>query len=535
MDKRTLVAILLAIVFIIGWQKLVVEKYFPQKKHVAEKQNIEKNAGEIEKQKQAITDTVEQNNEQLIENKDETNSDTLSLSEQTLSNIEVEDYILENEFIKIVFTNKGGVAKSIVLKKYKERNGNPYDLVNKSIEEEKPFLLFLKDKSLENLVFNTDVSGKKITFYADLGGKRITKTFVLKGDYLLNLKIEGMENMLVSLGAGLNSSEKAESRYSTQDEIAYWYDGKVRRISKKKIKKEKIPVEAKWVAIENRYFAKIFTPADGFSKIEPELFNYKEGEKEYSVCAVRVGTKSSFEGDFYLGPKEYERLGALGKTYKELVNFGWFGAFGKWLFILLKWINKYVGNWGWSIVIFTILVRVILFPLNSAGLKSAQKMKELQPKVKAIQEKYKKYGNDMTMKAKMNQELQELYKKEGVNPLGGCLPMLVQIPIFFAIYSLLLNIIDLRMAPWILWIKDLSAHDPYFVLPIAMGVTQLIVQLMTPAAGDKNQQRMMLIMPVVITFVLIYAPAGLLLYWTTNNVFQIFQQLVLNKQMKTAS
>ncbi len=539
MEKRTVLAIVLAIVFIIGWQKFVVERLAPQEKNAAisKKKQVahtsdnlnEKDGSKFFKPEEAVS----KNNVKDLKVEEALKSNDMVLSSE--NNIDEKEYYLENDFIKIVFTNKGGVAKKIILKKYKDKNGDFYDLVNRAINYDKPFTLYINDISLENLLFNTEAGNNTIKFFANVNGSQVVKTFTLKDDYLLDFSIEGLNDVFLSLGAGLNSSEKPESRYSTEDEVAYFYDDEVNRISKKKLKKEQIPVEAEWVAIENRYFAKILTPSNGFNKLKAGIYTYSEGKKNYTVSFLKVSLKQPFKGWVYLGPKEYERLGNLGNDYKGLVNFGWFGAFGKWLFIFLKWLNKFVGNWGWSIVIFTILVRILLFPLNSAGLKSAQKMKELQPKVKAIQEKYKKYGNDMTMKAKMNQELQELYKKEGVNPLGGCLPMVVQIPIFFAIYSLLLNIIDLRMAPWILWIKDLSAHDPYFVLPIAMGATQLIVQLLTPAVGDKNQQKMMLIMPIVITFVLIYAPSGLLLYWTTNNIFQIFQQLILNKQMKTVA
>ncbi len=534
MDKRTVIAVVLAIAFIVFWQKFVVSKYVPKKK-VAQSSVSETDSSKVDLKLNKDKKGVGKN--ELKQNKNEnvvikTSTDDF-FSEN--SSKEVKDFVLENRFLKVVFSNKGGVAKSIILKNYKEKNGKSYDLVNKTLDYDKPFTLYEGDKSLENIVFDAQLNGNTITFSYENNGVLIKKIFRLEKDYMLDFSVQGLNNPYISLGAGLNSSEKAKSRYSTEDEIAYFYDGDIERVKKKKIEKVKLPSGAKWVAIENRYFAKILTPYNGFRDLRASLYNYKEGKKEYSVCSLSASLKKKLSGQFYLGPKEYERLGELGQSYKELVNFGWFGAFGKWLFILLKWLNRFVGNWGWSIVIFTILVRIVLFPLNSAGLKSAQKMKDLQPKVKAIQEKYKKYGNDMTMKAKMNQELQELYKKEGVNPLGGCLPMLVQIPIFFAIYSLLLNIIDLRMAPWILWIKDLSAYDPYFVLPIAMGVTQLIVQLLTPATGDKNQQRMMLIMPIVITFVLIYAPSGLLLYWTTNNIFQIFQQVILNKQMKIAA
>lgn len=242
----------------------------------------------------------------------------------------------------------------------------------------------------------------------------------------------------------------------------------------------------------------------------------------------------TIEGTVFLGPKDYDVLKKLGHHFEKIVNFGFFGIFAKWLFFALRWINISIHNYGWSIILLTIFIRLLIFPMSQAGLKSMKDMQRVQPKMKAIQEKYKKYGKDLTKKQEMNREIQELYKKEGVSPLGGCLPMVLQMPIFFAFWSLLLNVIELRHAPFIFWIKDLSAYDPYYVLPVLMGVSQLISQMITPSTGDANQKKMMYALPIVFTVILASAPSGLIVYWTTNNIFQIVQQMLVNRSMKEA-
>lgn len=228
----------------------------------------------------------------------------------------------------------------------------------------------------------------------------------------------------------------------------------------------------------------------------------------------------------YLGPQETGDLKAFDPAYTVILNFGFFGSVAKLLFLALKAIQKVVPDWGWTIVIFTILLRLLLWPLNTKQIANSLRMKDFEPHQKALQEKYKKFGNDMAKKAEMQKELMELYKKNGHNPLGGCLPMLVQMPVLFALWSMLLNVYDIHKAPWWpTWIHDLSARDPYFIIPVLMGATMIVQQLATPAPGvDPTQRKMMVFfMPVFMVFIFAQSPAGLTLYYLTFNLMGLLQ------------
>ena len=242
---------------------------------------------------------------------------------------------------------------------------------------------------------------------------------------------------------------------------------------------------------------------------------------------IHANDKISLHG--YMGPKEYRTLSALDPRLTTIIEYGWFTFIAKPMFILLQYIHDYVGNWGWTIVFVTILIKLILFPLSHKGMVSMNRLKELAPKVKAIQEKYK------SDKQKASMHMMELYKKEGANPMGGCLPIILQIPVFFAIYRVLLNSIELKGAEWMLWIDDLGAMDPYFVLPILMGATMYFQQKITPnTMADPMQQKMFQLLPVVFTFFFLWFPAGLTLYWFVNNLFTIGQQYYVNTIFKNA-
>jgi len=231
----------------------------------------------------------------------------------------------------------------------------------------------------------------------------------------------------------------------------------------------------------------------------------------------------------YIGPKEYNILNALDSRLTVVIEYGWFTFIAKPMFILLQFMHDYVGNWGWTIVLVTILIKLVLFPLSHKGMVSMNRLKELSPKVKAIQEKYK---ND---KQKASMHMMELYKKEGANPMGGCLPIILQIPVFFAIYRVLLNSIELKGAEWILWIDDLGVMDPYFILPILMGATMYLQQKITPnTMADPMQQKIFQFLPVIFTFFFLWFPAGLTLYWFINNLFTIAQQYYVNTIFKNA-
>jgi YidC/Oxa1 family membrane protein insertase len=232
---------------------------------------------------------------------------------------------------------------------------------------------------------------------------------------------------------------------------------------------------------------------------------------------------------FYVGPKDFDVLSAIDPDLALAINFGMFKVIVVPLLRSLKWVNGFAGNWGWSIILLTIIINVIMLPLKHKGVVSMRKMQEIQPEVKAIQDRYSKLKATDPAKQKMNQELMALYKERGVNPASGCVPMLLPMPVLLAMWALLSTAIELRGAPFFGWIHDLSAHDPYYVTPILMGASQLWQQKLTPSAGaDPAQQKMLMFMPVMFTFMFLWAPAGLAIYYGTTNLLNIGQQYFTN-------
>jgi len=231
----------------------------------------------------------------------------------------------------------------------------------------------------------------------------------------------------------------------------------------------------------------------------------------------------------YVGEKNFQTLKSIDPILTNVVEYGWFTFAAKPLFALLSWLYGIFGNWGWAIIALTAIIRLVLYPLTYKGMVSMQKMKDLAPKMKELKEKYK--GDPQ----RLNQATMDMYKKHGANPLGGCLPMLLQIPVFFAIYRVLLNAVELQGAPWILWIDDLSRMDPYYVLPVLMGASMFLQQRMTPNNfTDPMQEKIMKYLPVIFTFFFVTFPSGLVLYWFVNNLFSILQQFIVNQQFKNA-
>ena len=232
---------------------------------------------------------------------------------------------------------------------------------------------------------------------------------------------------------------------------------------------------------------------------------------------------------FFFGPKDFDVLAAVDRDLVRAIHFGVFSPLVVPLLRALKWINGYVGNYGWSIIVLTILINLAMFPLRHKSVVSMRKMQEIQPEIKAIQERYAKLKMTDPARQKMNTEMMQLYKQRGVNPASGCVPMLLTLPVLFAFYSMLSVAIELRGAPFIGWIKDLSTYDPLFITPVLMGATQFIQTKMTPSTADPMQQRIMLLMPLMFMFMFIWAPSGLVLYWTVSNLWAIGQQAVTNR------
>jgi YidC/Oxa1 family membrane protein insertase len=308
------------------------------------------------------------------------------------------------------------------------------------------------------------------------------------------------------------------------------------RITRKKVKEIQIhqPHGLLFAGFEDTYFLNVlrFDSRIEDVQVEPVIYQEEvaaEGEEkaveEVQVLRVSVGIdRGVFEGELLAAPKEYKLMNGSGGGLERTVSFGIFHFFSVFFLKALWWIYEKVDNYGVAIILLTLAIRIVLFPLMHKSTVSMRRMAKLQPKIKAIQNKYKKQKTDPTARQKMSQETMELYKTEGVNPVGGCLPMLIQLPLLWALYQLFLKAIELRHAPFIMWIQDLSAKDPYYVTPILMAFTMWLQQKLAPQAGDPNQQRIFRLMPIIFGFMFLNFPAGLVLYWLTNNVITIIQQ-----------
>lgn len=284
-----------------------------------------------------------------------------------------------------------------------------------------------------------------------------------------------------------------------------------------------------WIALVQHYFVAGWTPA---GKTEREFYVRKIGDNLFSaglilpVAAVAPGEKGRIGIPLYAGPQEQATLEKVAPGFNLVVDYGWLTVIAAPIYWLLELIHRIVGNWGWSIILLTVLIKGMFFPLSAASYRSMAKMKLVTPKLMKIKEQFASDRN------RMNQEMMELYRKEKINPLGGCLPILVQVPVFIALYWVLLGSVEMRHAPWLLWIEDLSAKDPYYVLPLIMGVSMVIQARLNPTPPDPIQAKVMMAMPVVFTFMFLWFPSGLVLYWVINNVLSIAQQWQITRMIE---
>jgi YidC/Oxa1 family membrane protein insertase len=291
-------------------------------------------------------------------------------------------------------------------------------------------------------------------------------------------------------------------------------------------------VKGGWVAMVQHYFVSAWVPP----RADQNSFSLRKlGNKDIYLMgftgqpiAVAAGGSGSYGAQFYVGPKDQDKLAELAEYLDLTIDYGFLWMLAKPIFFAMQAIHNIVNNWGWSIILLTLFIKLLLYPLSATSLKSMAKMRNLQPEMARLKELY---GDD---RQKMSQELMGLYKKEKVNPAGGCFPMLLQMPVFLSLYWVLLESVEIRHTPWILWIEDLSAKDPYFILPLIMGASMLLMQRLQPMPTDPMQARVMQIMPIAFTFFFMFFPAGLVLYWTVNNLLSMAQQWIVNKQLQTA-
>jgi YidC/Oxa1 family membrane protein insertase len=379
----------------------------------------------------------------------------------------------------------------------------------------------------------------KLTIQGRYGDLLLTRELTFTaGSYLIreDLRIANQGQTSVSQPISFTlagtSLTPEDSRYD-KTSTAYLINGSLEKEDDRKTLEQGIesaqPVA--WGAIESNYFLMAVAPQ------EQSVFRAKFEDGVFRVVlagevSLDPGSETVRTASYFLGPKKDEFLGQAPNNLAEAINYGWFNVIAKPLITVLNFFYGYVGNYGVAIVILTVIIKILFWPLSQKSYKSMEQMKKLQPMMAKIREKYK---DD---RQKMNQEMMQLYKTYKVNPAGGCLPMLLQIPVFFALYQALMGAIELRHAPFIptlpftdiVWLADLSAKDPFYITPLVMGATMFLQQKMTPAPGDPMQAKIMLLMPVVFTFLFLSFPSGLVVYWLVNNVLSIFQQWLITRK-----
>jgi YidC/Oxa1 family membrane protein insertase len=467
-----------------------------------------------------------------------------------------EDVVFETALFRVVLSNRGAVVKSWTLKRYLDSDGKPLELVNAASlgKVAPPLSIEFKDRG-PNFDPNTVLyavqraeDGLGLDFEHSDGQTLVRKSLRFRNDsYLAQVLSEvlapgaALPHYLVWRGGfGDPSVHNAPSvqrtvYFSTQENSLESNDA-----SDAKDGPVTVSGDFTFAGIEDPYFTAVFLPS-GSGTTELRTFSdslpYGAPDKIERFVGAAVGGHGVNRFSMFVGPKDTDILKAVDPKLDKLIDWGWFGFLAKPLFYALHWTNDRVtGNWGWAIVLVTVAINMLTLPLRLTSMKSAKKMQALQPQIQAINEKYKGLPLRDPRQGEKNQAVMDLYKKHGVNPLGGCLPMVLQMPFFFAFYTVLTVAIELRGADW-LWVGDLSRPEtlPIRMLPILMIATQFLMQKMMPASPgmDPTQQKMMLIMPLALGFMFYYQSSGLVLYWLTGNVVGIAQQWATNKLMPT--
>jgi YidC/Oxa1 family membrane protein insertase len=462
-----------------------------------------------------------------------------------------ETQTIDTDLYRVVLSNRGAVVTSWVLKKFKDGAGNPLDLVNAASAPKMGFpfsLAFQKQKPPANVnqalfAAKPAPNGLGIDYEFSDGRTVVKKSFLfLKNSYLLDVSssvaVDGKEVPHVLAWRGGFGDRVPQNHAASL--LSLRFDLAQNKLLSEAVKAAKNgPVSTtgsfSFAGISDTYFAAVALPTDR-SSFEIRTFSDQvsptPGAAETPYLGVGMGGSGENRFSMFVGPKDIDILKLVNPKLEQVVNFGWFGFLAKPLFLAVSWVNnRFVHDYGWAIVLVTVVINFLLLPLKYTSLKSMKKMQLLQPQIAAINAKYKGIGLRDPRKSEQNQEVMDLYKKNNVNPMGGCVPMLLPIPFFIAFYTVLTVAIEMRGAPW-LWVTDLSQpeHIPIRILPVAMIVSQFIMQKMTPATSmDPAQQKMMMFMPLVFGFMFYGLSSGVVLYWLTGNVVGIAQQMLFNR------
>ncbi len=508
LEKRTLIAVILALVVIIASQYFY-SLYAPPQQPPEETTAVKKEEGQqrpqiLEEKPLPVTTTVAEYRQARVET---------DLYEATLS-------------------SRGGTITGFRLKKYRDKNGLSVSLIADG--DTYPALgigsdlQYITSSQQPNFV----LKGTALHLRGNERGSlifeyfspqfTIRRTFTFYGDsYKIDVteEVTGLPDYWVTIGSSFGYYDRNDGTAPHVGPVVLKDTDRL-EFTAKKLKEAKVFKERiKWIAQEDKYFFASIIPPQNL--VETKI--WKQGDLVISAVKLMSGVNSY---SVYAGPKEYDTLKKLNLALEHIIDFGFFSILARPLFWILKFFYKFVGNYGWSIVLLTIITRLPFIPIINKGQKAMKRLQEIQPRINELREKYK---NDPQ---RLQKEMMEIYKKYKVNPMGGCLPILLQIPVFFALYKVLLIAIELRNAPFILWIQDLSSKDPYYILPIIMGITMVIQQKMTPSSLDPRQNKIMMFMPVIFTFLFLNFASGLVLYWLVNNILSIGQQVYINKRSK---
>ena len=543
MERRVLLAIFLAFIVLYSWQALFVKPVPKPAPGAATTTAASAAAG---------SSTTSGGTGTVVVPQTAAAAPSAPLAAALVADTIEHDVRVETRDIIAVFTNKGARLKSWRLKHYLDQQREPQELVEKDLPTQPlPFTLRAANDTT-TATLNQGlyvVSGAPAAAsdapvdlrfeYRDSAGIHAVKEFHLEpSSYIFSFHAAISENekpIAASILWGPAVGDITEiSRGVKKSEGILFQGGKATRLAVKDIAKQSAyEGDYHYAGVDDNYFM-VTALAPGAIKIAfapvsvPPAAGTKDAPRDLTSFTIDQPTAAP-PLKFFAGPKDFDVLTAIDTDLAKAIDFGMFTVIVVPLLRSLKWVNSYVGNYGWAIILLTFIINVILFPLRHKSVVSMRKMQEIQPQVKAIQDRYKNLKATDPEKQKMNTEMMALYKEKGVNPASGCVPMILTMPFIFAFYALLSTAIELRGAPWILWIHDLSAHDPYFVTPVLMGISQLWQQRLAPTAGmDPIQQKMTMLMPIFFTFLFLWYPAGVALYWLINNVFAIGQQYLTN-------
>ncbi len=539
MEKRTILAIVLSLAVLLGFQYFFPPARPPQQSQTTSQAEAQRAVSHPEVAKTAATQAATE----------KTAVDSPHMPPPVLEKGEL--IIVDSPLYRAEIDTLGGCLKAFHLKKYKTENTPDSPELNLvTVPENGPYpltgaarigdrwqpdirLKFTADIHSRSLDLKTEPAELKLTAPLPEGGFLVKEFYFNPQTYVVEIAYSHINSNGKLLPAACirvnwvhSSHNRKKSRYVYNGVIGYVND-KVFKPGKKdrEIKHQEIAGNISWFGYTSKYFISALIPPDAAAAARARGMIERSTPDDYTV-SLQVAQTNRVRA--YIGPKKGDLLQALGVHLEASIEYGWFGVIARPLVWLLHFFYQYVHNYGVAIIILTILIKLAFYPLSQKSFKSMSQMKKIQPKLAKLKEKYK---DD---KARLNKEMMDLYRTHKVNPFGGCLPMVVQIPVFFALYRALMVAIELRHAPFVFWITDLSAKDPYYVTPLIMGATMFLQQKMTPTTGDAMQTKMMLFMPIVFTFMFLNFPSGLVLYWLVNNILSIGQQYLVMRQVETA-